>query len=134
MENLQDEFIALISHELLSPIGTIKGCTTTLLRDEVKITKNEYNKFLNIINDEADRLCELINVLLDSSRLQIGTLSMNFQPTNIGSIILEAVERIKSRINDIDIHIVHCENVGETLADPNRIALVINNLLTNASK
>lgn len=134
LENLQDEFIALISHELLSPIGTIKGYTTTLLRDEVSITKNEYNEFLNIINDEADRLCELINVLLDSSRLQIGTLSMNFQPTNIGSIILEAVERIKSRIKDIDIHIVHCENVGETLADPNRIAQVIDNVLTNASK
>ena len=134
LERLQDEFIALISHELLSPIGTIKGYTTTLLRDEVNLKSDEFNEFLKIINDEADRLRDLINVLLDSSRLQIGTLSMEFQPIDICSIIRDAVERVKSRIEEIDIQIIGCKDVGEICADPNRLAQVLDNVLINASK
>jgi len=74
LEYLQDEFIGMISHELLSPLGTIKGYTTTLLRDDVKWDENKRSEFLEIINSEADRLQNLIEVLLDSSRLQSGSL------------------------------------------------------------
>ncbi|MFN2127907.1 MAG: ATP-binding protein [Anaerolineales bacterium] len=134
LEYLQDEFVALISHEILSPLGTIKGYTTTLMREEINPQLKEYNEFLNIIDNEADRLIDLIKLLLDSSRLQIGTLTMDLKPVKINSIIHEAVDRAKTRVENIEIEVVRCKNTGEIRADANRLAQVLDNVLANASK
>jgi signal transduction histidine kinase len=126
--------VATISHELRTPLGFIKGYATTLLRKDTSWDDDTRQEFLYIIDEETDRLRELIDNLLDSSRLQSGTLRMEFQPTRLEAILKDVCLRAKSfnETQEIDLDI---EKSGITAqVDPTRIAQVIENLLSNARK
>ncbi len=83
LRRMQDEFITTVSHELRTPIGFIKGYATTLLREDTIWDENSRREFLTIIDEEADRLHELIEDLLDSSQLKAGTMFMQLQPVRL---------------------------------------------------
>jgi K+-sensing histidine kinase KdpD len=87
LERLQDDFVATVSHELRTPLGFIKGYATSLLREDANWDDETRREFLTIIDEETDRLRELIDNLLDSSRLQSGTLRMEFQPMRIDTML-----------------------------------------------
>lgn len=134
LNRLQEDFIATVSHELLTPLGFIKGYATTLLRDDIDWDDNTRNEFLAIIDDEADRLQELIENLMDSSRLQAGTLRMSFQPIRLDTFLKDMVLRAGSRNEEIQIYLDLKVNGLQIQADPTRLAQVFDNLLTNAIK
>ena len=134
LDRLQEDFIATVSHELLTPLGFIKGYATTLLRDDTSWDNTTRQEFLTIIDEEADRLHELIDNLMDSSRLQAGTLRMSFQPVRLDTFLrdisLRAQTRDGSKIIKLDI-----QSPGLKIpVDPARLAQVFDNLLTNATK
>ena len=134
LERLQQDFIATISHELCTPLGFIKGYATTLLREDTTWDDETRKEFLSIIDEEADRLRELIDNLLDSSRLQSGTLRMHFQPARLDSLLRDISVRVHSRNSDLNINLdIRAAGIRCTI-DPTRIAQVLDNLLTNASK
>lgn len=134
LNRLQEDFIATVSHELLTPLGFIKGYATTLLRDDIDWDNNTRQEFLNIIDDEADRLRELIENLMDSSRLQAGTLRMSFQPLRLDTFLKDMVLRAGSRNEDIQIYLDLKITGLQIQADPTRLAQVYDNLLSNAIK
>jgi len=134
LEYLQDEFIGMISHELLSPLGTIKGYTTTLLRDDVKWDENKRSEFLEIINSEADRLQNLIEVLLDSSRLQSGSLVLNPQLVNMISLLEEVTERVLKRSSQFEFQLKRDKEIPDIVADPIQLTRVFDNVISNANK
>ena len=74
LQRLQDDFIAMVSHEFFTPLGFIKGYATTLLREDAQWNDETRREFLTIIDEEADHLRALIDDLMDSYRLQSGTL------------------------------------------------------------
>jgi signal transduction histidine kinase len=119
---------------LLTPLGFIKGYATTLLRDDTSWDNNTREEFLTIIDEEADRLHELIDNLMDSSRLQAGTLRMSFQPVRLDTFLrdisLRAQTHDGSKIIKLDIQSPKLK----IPADPTRLAQVFDNLLTNAAK
>jgi len=134
LDRLQEDFIATVSHELLTPLGFIKGYATTLLRDDAAWDEFTRREFLTIIDEEADRLLELIENLMDSSRLQAGTLRMVYQPVRLDLFLKEILTRAKSRSNDQEIVLViQAPNLQATV-DPTRLAQVFDNLLINAAK
>ena len=122
-----------MSHELRTPLGSIKGYSTTLVKHEAKLSTEERVEFLTIIDEEADRLNELIGNLLDLSSLQAGMLSMRREPIRLGAIAQAAVNRAQRRS---DLHQVRREWSADpvVLADPKRIEQVFMNLLVNAIK
>ena len=133
LRQLQDDFIATVSHELRTPLGFIKGYATTLLREDTSWDEDTRHEFLTIIDEEADRLHNLIDDLLDSSRLQAGTMPMKLQPVSLDQLLREVVVRATARYPDLAVEL----NVkpGSILqADPARITQVFDNLLTNAIK
>ena len=134
LERLQDDFVATISHELRTPLGFIKGYATTLLREDTTWDEETRREFLTIIDDEADRLRELIDNLLDSSRLQSGTLHMEFQPIRLDAMLHDISIRARSFTDNLTIKL-NLE-VPDLLvqADPTRLAQVFDNLLNNAAK
>lgn len=134
LTRMQDEFISTISHELRTPLGFIKGYVTTLLREDTTWDAERREEFLQIIDDEADRLRELIDNLLDSSRLESGTLSMTLEPTKIAPVVRASVHRIKGVHPDIEIEMDLPEDLPILPIDTTRIAQVIDNFLNNASK
>lgn len=134
LDRLQEDFIATVSHELLTPLGFIKGYATTLLREDTQWDDETRQEFLTIIDEEADRLHELIENLMDSSRLQAGTLRMNFQLLRADVFLKDITLRATSRHEDLDIQLKPEVSDVKISADPTRLAQVFDNLLTNASK
>ena len=134
LDHLQEDFIATISHELLTPLGFIKGYATTLMREDANWDDETRYEFLTIIDEEADRLKELIENFMDSSRLQAGTLRLSFQPINIDTFLKDMQQRAAGRDDDFQI-ILDLNSPGLQLqADATRLAQVFDNLISNAMK
>lgn len=134
LKRLQDDFVATISHELRTPLGFIKGYATTLLREDTTWNNGTRREFLIIIDEETDRLCELIDNLLDSSRLQSGTLRMEFQPMKLNTLLKDVCLRAQSFEKNQEIELDIYKSEVHVQVDPTRIAQVIENLLSNAQK
>jgi signal transduction histidine kinase len=133
LRKMQDDFVTTISHELRTPIGFIKGYATTLLRDDTNWDDSSRREFLTIIDEEADRLHELIEDLLDSSRLKAGTMFMQLRPIRLDMILREIVIRNTTRYSNLSVQL-HADHGVVVMADPIRITQVFDNLLSNAVK
>jgi len=133
LRRMQDEFITNVSHELRTPIGFIKGYATTLLREDTSWDENSRREFLTIIDEEADRLHELIEDLLDSSQLKAGTMFMQLQPVRLDMLLREIVVKSTTRYSTLAVQLFADHEVMVN-ADPTRLTQVFDNLLSNAAK
>jgi len=131
---LQNDFISTISHELRSPLGFIKGYTTTLLRSDTQWDQATQNEFLTIIDHATDRLEELIGNLLDSARLQSGQMKMQFQPVRLEALLNDVMTRNRHHQPEQIVRLDIPGVLAPVQADPTRLAQVIENLLGNAHK
>jgi signal transduction histidine kinase len=130
---LQDDFLATISHELRTPLGFIKGYSTTLLRQDTSWDATTQREFLTIIEEEADRLAQLIEDLLESARLQSNTLQFKFQPLRLDAMIRDVVLRTRQRHPGLSVNLdfgpvppLHGDNI--------HLVRVFENLFSNAIK
>ena len=134
LSQLQSDFIATVSHELRTPLGFIKGYSTTLLREDTEWDEETRREFLKVIDEESDRLGELVDNLLDSSRLQAGTLYMEMQHIDLAELIHRNLGRLRNRYNNLQIGFrAHPEQIY-LQADTKRLEQLLENLLSNASK
>lgn len=134
LAQLQEDFIAAVSHELNTPLGFIKGYTTTLLREDAEWDEDTRFNFLKIIDEETDRLSELIDDLLDSSRLQSGTMAMDFKPVDLYAMLDEQLNRLQIHYEHLNIEF-QCDSENlQISADPTRLGQVIENIVSNADK
>ncbi len=131
---LQEDFLNSISHELRSPLGFIKGYTTTLLRQDATWDQDTQRDFLEIIERETNNLSRLIDDLLDSSRLQSGQLAFEFQDVSLESLIRDEVNRSALNRPEQKVVLEFSEKLPRLLADPRRLAQVFDNLLINSQK
>ncbi|MCJ7701908.1 MAG: ATP-binding protein [Anaerolineales bacterium] len=134
LDRLQQEFVATISHDLRSPLGFIKGYTTTLLRDDITWDNESRQEFLTIINEEADRLSNLIDNLLDSSRLQSGTLQMSFRPERLDTLLTELAQRAQMGEHNFKVRLDLEKSETKIWIDTTRLIQVFDNLISNAAK
>jgi signal transduction histidine kinase len=130
---LQDDFIATISHELHTPLGFIKGYTTSLLRSDTTWDTSTQQEFLAIIDEESDHLLTLIDHILDSARLQSGNMSMDFQPVHLGSLLRDVALRVQGRYEGLEVSL-DLMPVPPIQADTVRLTQVFDNLFDNAIK
>ncbi len=131
---LRLKFLAMISHELRTPLTSIKGFATTLLATDVIWDAGSQQEFIAIINDEANKLTDLIEQLLDLSRLQAGTLRIHPEPKPIRAILDTARPQLEVISANHRLVIASAQNLPLVLADTQRIAQVLVNLVGNASK
>ena len=134
MSELQQNFINTISHELRNPLGFIKGYTTTLLREDAKWDATTQIDFLHIIDRETNHLQELIDNLLDSSRLQSGQMKFDSQLVRIEALIRDEVSRAMVNNPNLLVHLDFDPSLQLITGDPDRLSQVIENLLSNSLK
>lgn len=134
-EALQKTFISVISHELKTPVSIIKGYAGTLRRKDAHWTPEILDDSLVVIEEEADNLNELIDNLLEVSRLQAGTFSLEINDDVSLPRLAEIVVR-KFR-NQTQIHTFTIDFPADfptVIGDDRRLTQVLNNLVSNAIK
>ena len=129
----RDEFFSIASHELKTPVTSLKAYTQLLLMD-AKVSNDEQNmKMLSKMDYQIVKLTSLINDLLDTSKLQSGTLTYHQESFQLKKLIPEAIEKIKPTAPDQEF-IFKCNTDAYVNADRERIGQVIINFLSNAIK
>ena len=110
LQRMQDDFIAMVSHEFYTPLGFIKGYATTLLREDTQWSDETWREFLTIIDEEADHLHALIDDLMDSYRLQSGTLQFQYETVILEPLLREVIAKAVIRYSALDIRLnIHVE-------------------------
>jgi PAS domain S-box-containing protein len=133
-EEMKAMFISVISHELKTPVALIKGYANTLRREDADWDAQTVDESLSIIEEESDRLDRLINNLLEASRIQAGTLSMEMSYLQIPKLAQKAVERFNVQSRDHTLLIDFPPDFPAVLGDEERLQGVLYNLVSNAIK
>ena len=134
VDQLKTQLLSTVSHELRTPLTSIRGQTTTLLDYADQITPHELREALQIVDDEAARLDELISHVLDMSRLEAGQLSVELGATDVRPIVQEVVAQMAARTPSHKLVVNLPPTLSLAQADPRRVTQVVNNLLDNATK
>ncbi len=130
---LQDDFVSTITHELRTPLGFIKGYSTSLLREDTVWDKATQREFLTIIDEEADRLARLIEDMLESARLHSQTLQFKFSPVRIDALARDVATRINAHHPELNIFF-EIQPIPPIFGDGARLSQVFENLFSNAIK
>lgn len=136
LENMQMDFVANVSHELKTPLTTIKSYTETMLSGYVDEEETR-NEFLSIIDNEADRMNRLVMDLLQLSRLDNNQEILNLKEGNIISLLKSVVKRVEmtaaSKKQSLDCLFAIDDKMNVDM-DKDRIEQVLLNVLSNAIK
>lgn len=133
-EELKSTFVSVVSHELKTPVALIKGYVATLRREDVHWDKQIIEDSLQVIEEEADRLAELIENLLDASRLEAGGLKLNRTDVSLPGMAERMVERFRTQTDVHTFTVKFPEDYPTILADEDRMMQVFSNLISNAIK
>jgi len=130
---IKDEFLAILSHELRSPLTPILGWTKLLKTPRFDETKTA--QALATIERNAKLQTQLIDDLLDVSKIMGGKLNMNFSPVNLAVVIESALDAVRTYIDDKSI-LLHSvvPNIGQVFGDHHRLQQILTNLFSNAIK
>ena len=135
LQTMRREFIGNISHELRTPLASIKAVVETL-QDGAMENKNVAAEFLEKVNAEVDSLTQMINELIELSRIETGKSSFKFEPANLNLFIQNTVNRFLPQAERKQISVITDlqHDLPEVKMDIERIQQVINNILHNAIK
>jgi PAS domain S-box-containing protein len=134
IEKLRNEFLGIVSHELRTPLTAIKGSAAIALGTRTPLSSAETTELFEIINDQADRLRDLVANLLDMTRIEAGTLSVSPEPANLMEMLDEAKANFARTGGKHALSVEAPAAVASVKADKRRAVQVLNNLLTNAAK
>ena len=125
--------ISTVAHELRSPLTSVKGFTSTLLRRWDRFSDEQKRLMLQTVEADADRVTRLITELLDISRIDAGRLQVRRQPVDVERALRGQVARMVASGYEEDRFAVHVRGpLPEVWADPDRLEQVVSNLVGNA--
>lgn len=135
LDQLKDDFITTVTHELRTPITAIKSLSK-IIYDEEDLNEHKRNKFLSVIINESDRIARLVSDVLDLEKMETGKAIWNFERINFNNIVEGSIEALKPTIAKKNIQLNLSISI-ETIwlkADHDRLKQVMLNLLSNAIK
>ncbi len=135
LQTMRREFVGNISHELRTPLAGIKAIVETL-QDGAIADQDVAQDFLSKVNLEVDNLTQMVNELIELSRIETGKIKLNLEQVNINTLINDVITRLKplAERKHITINTDLYTGLPEILADRERIQQVIMNIVHNAVK
>jgi two-component system sensor histidine kinase VicK len=136
LENMQRDFVANVSHELKTPLTTIKSYTETLMHTEINDCST-IEHFLRIIDEETDRMSRLVRNLLQLSKLDYKQEKWFKKDTNLVNVVKTALSKVEMTAANKDQQLISLFDLKQrimTVIDRDRIDQVLLNVLTNAIK
>ena len=134
LDQLKDEFISLVSHELRSQLTIIIGALNTALSEEKHLTRDEMRRLLQDASCEAESLSRLVGNLLELSRSQAKCLTLFAEPVDIRNVVKNVVKQITQWNTSHQIVVDFPRKLPSVFADQLRLERVLYNLLENAIK
>ncbi|ETW96887.1 MAG: hypothetical protein ETSY1_24875 [Candidatus Entotheonella factor] len=136
VEQMKDEFISIASHELRSPLSAIKMYVNMVLDGEVGPLNEEQGQFLQIAEENTERLNQLVNDLLDVSHMTSGRLQCQVREIDLGKEVPQTCAnlRVLGDHKHIQTEVMVPPEPVVVLADPDRVEQILTNLLSNAYK
>ena len=134
LDQLKDELIGLVSHELRSPLTVIIGAVNTVLSEEARLSPEETRQLLQDAAWESESLSHLVANLLELSRAQADRLLLHTEPISIKGVIQEAVKKIEQQFPKHRFMMDFPKQLPQVKADPLRVERILYNLLENAAK
>jgi len=136
VNNTMSELVSIVSHELRTPLTSIKSFAEILRDEDENLDIDSKKKFLNIINDESDRLSRLISDLLDLQKISSGKMVWKEAVVDLEKCAANTVEFFTPAYNDKGFTITFESDIDNALVntDADKIRQVLSNLLSNALK
>ena len=134
LEQLKDEFIGLVSHELRSPLTVIMGSVNTALTEWPRLSREEIRQLLQDAAWETESLSHLLGNLLELSRAQADRLVLSREPVSLRSVFRNTVDKIRQQYSTHRIAVDLPRGLPLVYADALRLERILHNLLENAIK
>lgn len=134
LEQAKSDFVSTVSHELRTPLTSIKAYTATLRRRDVEFDENTRQEFLQVVEEETDRLTRLVSDILDVSRIESGRLELKRRDFDLSKLVHITINKLRSQATNHNIELLSPESIGPVYADPDKIEQVFVNLVENAVK
>jgi signal transduction histidine kinase len=128
------EIVSTVSHELRSPLTSVKGYTSLLMNRWDRLSDEQKRMMLEQVNHDADRVTRLITELLDISRLETGRLVLRRQMINLSVLTDSVLDQLRMEYPELAATRNFCDPFPTVYADPDKVLQVITNLVENACK
>jgi PAS domain S-box-containing protein len=128
------EIVSTVSHELRSPLTSVKGYTSLMLNRWERLADDQKKMMLEQVNHDADRVTRLITELLDISRLETGRLILRRQMVDLARLTASVVEKVSMEYPELDATTDFPADFPKVYADPDKLEQVLTNLVENACK
>ncbi len=131
-QNAQRDFLANVSHDLKTPITSVRGWSQALL-DGTAVTPTEQQQAANVIHNEANRMTRMVDELLDLARIDSGQLELILQPVDMPQLLSDVIDNLAPIIQEKQIQLVTDLQAGTAVnGDFDRLMQIFTNLLDNA--
>ncbi|MFW5739359.1 MAG: sensor histidine kinase [Myxococcota bacterium] len=132
----RDQLLGMAAHDLRNPLGTVLNFSQFLMDDLSSSLSDEHREFLEIIQTQSRFMLNMVNELLDISKIEAGKLDLNRMDLDIPSVLAHnlAMNRPLARKKNIELAVESEPGLPEASIDPERMAQVLNNLISNAIK
>lgn len=136
LDQMKDDFISSVTHELRSPLTAIKGYVSFILDGKSGSINDKQKEFLTIVANNTARLGRFINDVLDLAKMEAGMMEVKKEPMSIKEISQEMVTLLKPLADEkkLTLKVEVDEGIPEIIADPDKMRQVITNLVNNALK
>ncbi|MGH8885495.1 MAG: ATP-binding protein [Egibacteraceae bacterium] len=135
LDATRSELVSTVSHELRSPLTSVKGFTKTLLAKWDHFTDEQKRQMLATVNEDADRVTRLLGELLDVSRIDAGRLQLRRRMVDVREIVNRVTARMAARTEHADrVETQFNGEVPQLYADPDKVEQIFTNLIENAMK
>lgn len=128
------DVVSTVSHELRSPLTSVKGYTSLLLHRWDRLPDEQKRLMLEQVHHDADRVTRLVGELLDISRLETGRLVLRRQMVDLGALARSVVETVGMAYPELRGEVDVAPDVPAVYADPDKLEQVLTNLVENAAK